>query len=313
MQRLLSSSVLALVLSASVALAQQTNPSDSGSEQRKQNQSQNQQEKPIQNSQSPADNNPTRQFSKPADKQTPSQAQQPSSSSSTQPSQAQQPGDPKRDRVEKDAKDQPAQVKQPETRNQNQTQNKRDERRDSQSASVNLSDQQRTRISQSISQQRVRAETNVNFNISVGTNIPRNVRLYPLPAAVLAIVPQYRGYSYLVVRDEIVIVEPRSYRIVAVIPQSGGSHAATRTTREDARVQLSAEQRARIRSSAQRREIVRSEVVIGQPIPADVELYEFPESLYVEVPTVREYRYYTGPRGTVLVDPRQRRVIEIIQ
>ncbi|KRQ14700.1 DUF1236 domain-containing protein [Bradyrhizobium manausense] len=54
--------------------------------------------------------------------------------------------------------------------------------------------------------------TNVNFSLSVGTVEPRDVRLQPLPAEVVEIVPQYRGYKFALVKDEIVIVEPRSRR-----------------------------------------------------------------------------------------------------
>jgi Protein of unknown function (DUF1236) len=58
--------------------------------------------------------------------------------------------------------------------------------------------------------------TNVNFSLSVGTAVPRDVRLQTLPADVVEAVPQYRGYSFFVVRDEIVIVEPSTYKIVTV-------------------------------------------------------------------------------------------------
>ncbi len=34
----------------------------------------------------------------------------------------------------------------------------------------------------------------------------------------MEIVPQYRGYDYIIVGDEIVIIEPRTMRIVAIIP-----------------------------------------------------------------------------------------------
>ena len=68
--------------------------------------------------------------------------------------------------------------------------------------------------------------TNVNFSLSVGTAVPRDVRLQTLPADVVEVVPQYRGYSFFVVRDEIVIVEPSTYKIVTVLPRSGGTTAA---------------------------------------------------------------------------------------
>jgi hypothetical protein len=58
---------------------------------------------------------------------------------------------------------------------------------------------------------------NVNFTISVGTVVPRSVRLVSVPGPIVEIVPAWRGYLYFMVGDEIIIVEPRSMKIVAVI------------------------------------------------------------------------------------------------
>ena len=66
---------------------------------------------------------------------------------------------------------------------------------------------------------------NVNFSLTVGTAVPRNIHLQTLPADVVEVVPQYRGYSFFLVRDEIVIVEPSTYQIVTVLPRNGGSTA----------------------------------------------------------------------------------------
>jgi hypothetical protein len=44
------------------------------------------------------------------------------------------------------------------------------------------------------------------------------VHLYKLPVRVVEYVPQYRDYEYILVGDEILIVDPRTFRIVAVIP-----------------------------------------------------------------------------------------------
>lgn len=84
-------------------------------------------------------------------------------------------------------------------------------------ASANLTTEQRSKISTNIRKTNVKRETNVNFNISVGTAIPRTVTLHPLPATVIEVYPQWRGYRFVLVEDEIVIIEPGSYRIVAVI------------------------------------------------------------------------------------------------
>jgi hypothetical protein len=84
-----------------------------------------------------------------------------------------------------------------------------------------LDDQQRTKISATVRDQKglKRVErTNINFNINVGTVVPRTIGLAPLPAPIYAIVPAYRGYLYILVGDELLIVHPRTYEIVAVIP-----------------------------------------------------------------------------------------------
>ena len=58
----------------------------------------------------------------------------------------------------------------------------------------------------------------VDFQINVGATVPRTVHVVQLPATVIQIHPAWRGYMYFVVGDEIVIVEPGTMRIVAVIP-----------------------------------------------------------------------------------------------
>ncbi len=84
-------------------------------------------------------------------------------------------------------------------------------------ASGNLSAEQRTRITTSIKETNVRPVTNVNFNISVGTVVPRDMTLHPLPATIVEVYPAWRGYRFVLVGDEIIIIEPSSYKIIAVI------------------------------------------------------------------------------------------------
>ena len=59
--------------------------------------------------------------------------------------------------------------------------------------------------------------TNVNFNVRVGTVVPRTVRIVPLPATLIEIEPTWRGYMYFVYQDKIIVVEPGTLRIVAVL------------------------------------------------------------------------------------------------
>jgi preprotein translocase subunit SecF len=84
-----------------------------------------------------------------------------------------------------------------------------------------LSEQQRTQISTTISKQSnlKRVErSKINFTINVGSVVPRTIGLVPLPATLVAVVPAYRGYLYIVVGNDLLIVHPRTYEIVAVIP-----------------------------------------------------------------------------------------------
>ena len=69
-----------------------------------------------------------------------------------------------------------------------------------------------------IREEHVRPVTNVNFSIAVGTRIPREgIELHALPSRVVTIYPEWRTYRYVLVKDEIVIINPDTYEIVAVL------------------------------------------------------------------------------------------------
>ena len=57
-----------------------------------------------------------------------------------------------------------------------------------------------------------------DFSLEVGAAVPRSVRVYTLPPEIVEIVPEYRGHDYVLVGDDIVIIDPGSLEIVAVIP-----------------------------------------------------------------------------------------------
>jgi hypothetical protein len=242
------------------------------------------------------------------------QAQQPNTGSNTAQEQppasgntAQQPGNT--------TAQQPNTAQQPSTAQSSQT---------NVNAQVNINDQQRTRISQSIAKLDVKPITSVNFSLSVGTVVPRDVHLATLPADVVEIVPQYRGFSFFVVKDEIVIVEPQSYKIVATLPYSG-STAAAAPQRERTKSSFSDRDREVIRKHS-RSEVrqdrrtegrttgsaTRSEIRVGDQLPESVEIDAFPDTVFRDAPTLREYRYINRENRTYIIEPRERRVIEEI-
>jgi hypothetical protein len=82
--------------------------------------------------------------------------------------------------------------------------------------SAKLSNEQRTKITSIIKQRKVES-TKLSVSVSVGTRIPESVHLYPLPVQVVEVYPEWRGFDYILVGDQIVIISPRTHEIVAVI------------------------------------------------------------------------------------------------
>jgi hypothetical protein len=80
-----------------------------------------------------------------------------------------------------------------------------------------LSTEQHAKIRDTLRGGKAERLTNVRFSTSVGEVIPGTVHLYSLPVSVVEYAPQYRDYEYILVGDEILIVNPRTLRIVAVI------------------------------------------------------------------------------------------------
>jgi len=82
-----------------------------------------------------------------------------------------------------------------------------------------LSTEQRSRITTVIRNEHVAPINNADFAISVGARVPRErISLRPLPSEVVTIYPEWRGYEFFLVRDEIIVVDPRTLEIVAVLP-----------------------------------------------------------------------------------------------
>jgi hypothetical protein len=81
---------------------------------------------------------------------------------------------------------------------------------------ANLSTEQRIRITSIIKQQKVES-AHLNVSVTVGTRIPESVHVYPLPVQVIEIYPQWRGYEYILMGDQIVIIDPRTHEVVAIV------------------------------------------------------------------------------------------------
>jgi Protein of unknown function (DUF1236) len=154
--------------------------------------------------------------------------------------------------------------------------------------------------------------TDARFDHHVGQRVPRHVRLFPVSREIISFFPYYRDYSYVVVDDEICIVDPRTYEIVDVIDQGyyrGGPR------HEVAGFSLSSAHIAFVRDSIPRdfpATPFRLRLALGAEVPGDVELYEFPVIVLDRVRELRDYRFLVVEEQIVIVDPRDRSIALVI-
>jgi len=84
---------------------------------------------------------------------------------------------------------------------------------------VTLNTEQKTKIRETvINASNAPRVTNVNFAVNVGTVVPSTVRFAPVPSMLVEINPSWRSYEYFIVSEQIIIVDPRTKRIIAVLP-----------------------------------------------------------------------------------------------
>lgn len=82
--------------------------------------------------------------------------------------------------------------------------------------SAKLSTEQRGKIAGIIRQQKVEP-AHLTVSVNVGTRVPESVHVYPLPVEVVAVYPEWRGYDYILVGDQIVVIDPDTHEIVAIL------------------------------------------------------------------------------------------------
>ena len=183
------------------------------------------------------------------------------------------------------------------------------QRRDNTSVSTNINADQRTRIIDRLQREQTETRTNVNIDVNIGARLPRDVRGRPLPPDIVQIVPQYRGYEYTVVRDEIVIIEPGRREVVDVISRSGSGGMASGRIGGD-RVVISSEQRETLKRTALR--TTGSTQSSGALDANCLQLQALPEELARDNPQLSSYRMLRIGDQIVLIDPEQRKVVEVV-
>jgi Protein of unknown function (DUF1236) len=97
----------------------------------------------------------------------------------------------------------------------------------------NISTEQKTRVKWVFSGHLVAPARDINVAVSVGVVVPRSVHFYPVPEAIVTIVPDYRGYEYFMIDDShVAIVDPDTLEVVdstsSSSPKRGCTHGQVR-------------------------------------------------------------------------------------
>ena len=174
-----------------------------------------------------------------------------------------------------------------------------------------LSRDQHIRLHQAFTINRDRI-SRVQFTRRVGTRIPRSVKLFAVPAAVLVIFPYYRDYRYVVEENTICIVDPDTYEIVDVLDE--GTYAPS-SRPQVAELTLTGRERHLVIDSIppdfpQAR--LRLRLALGAEIPANVELHEFASLLIDQVPKLRDFRFVVSQDQIVIVAPQDRSIVLVL-
>jgi hypothetical protein len=181
------------------------------------------------------------------------------------------------------------------------------------SSSVAVGDQQRTQIVDRLRRDRFVSNQNINIQMNIGQRLPPRVRARPLPPDIVRIAPQYRGYQYTVIQDEVVIVHPRTHEVVDVIREPSSTVETTSHVGRE-RVVMTREQRETLKQAARR---MTTAPVSGSPSASASDsscltLQPVPEDLVRANPELSSYRYLAIGNEVVLVDPREQKIVEVI-
>ena len=94
---------------------------------------------------------------------------------------------------------------------------------------LKLSDDQRAKIRQAVSGENTEVQFSLKsnkpsekFEPSVGAKIPAGLKPHTLPPPVLADMPALKTYTYLKFKQQVLIIDPMSRKIVDMFPEASG-------------------------------------------------------------------------------------------
>lgn len=156
-------------------------------------------------------------------------------------------------------------------------------------------------VRERVERQEIKPVASLGVSVQVGAELPSRVQLQAVPREIAAIRPQYRDFRFTVSEREIVIVDPRSRRVVEVIARDGG---------RDRDVYAVFEQRRDVRRWSRPSTVVFER---GAVLPASAPYHDLPPEIIEQHPDWRGYRYVmTESEEVAIVEPRSHRIVEVV-
>lgn len=75
----------------------------------------------------------------------------------------------------------------------------------------------RAKIHETLSGENLPRAPKMDFPVELGAKIPKDVQRHQLPVDVLEMAPQLRGYDYVLVRNDVIFLNPGTLEIVAIL------------------------------------------------------------------------------------------------
>lgn len=86
-------------------------------------------------------------------------------------------------------------------------------------SALQLTPAQRLAIYQSVTETQKNNAAPVGFRAAVGAHVPDTVELKPLSATLAKLVPQAKDYSIAMIEKQVLLVDPHTKQVVAVVTQ----------------------------------------------------------------------------------------------
>ena len=84
---------------------------------------------------------------------------------------------------------------------------------------VQLTPQQRTQVYQLVMKEKSAAPAPAGLSLRIGARVPATVQLSDLPDSVASQMPNLREYKYIILQNQVALVDPATNQIVEILRQ----------------------------------------------------------------------------------------------